>query len=76
MSHRKASSMTMCIIVVLAIMGLKSVTIGSDFSFFHFMMHGKSYIAWYVDENRTSFSRYLHGDCIIKNADNHKHASK
>lgn len=40
---------------VILFVSLKSITIGSDFSFYSWFKYGKRYTDWYFDKNRTTF---------------------
>jgi len=49
--------MSEVIIIYLIFFNLKSVIIGSDFSFYYWLKYGKQYYKWYSE--RETFEQYL-----------------
>ncbi len=45
------------LIILVSIVALKAIFIGSDFSFYKWIKHGKEYTKWYIEHKSIKFSR-------------------
>lgn len=42
-------------IIIIGLDWFKSITVGSEFNFFHWIRYQKVYTSWYFDKERTEF---------------------
>lgn len=55
------------VIIILILVFMKSITVGSAFSFHLWYHFGKEYTKWYFDSNRIDFKKYYMKKKGIKN---------